>query len=515
MKAQTVRGPNGVVATGHALASEAALDALRQGGNAVDAAVAAALVLAVVCPYACTLGGDLYALVYEPKTGAISGLNGTGRSPLAATRERFAAGIPANGAAAATVPALLRGVADLRARFGSRDLGALMEPAIRLAEQGFAVHRQLATNTADRADLLAKDPSARAIFLPGGEALVEGAHFAQPDLARILRDVAERGVEAFYHGAIAARMAASCAKIGGLLSAEDFATHASLWQAPIAAPFYGYDVLTMPPNSYGATLLFQLLELEEGKIGAIDPNGPDFVLRGYEARRAAYRHAAMMIADPSLVEGELRHLLAAAIGKTGRAEPHQTAMPPEARDRCTTCATVIDRDGMAVSLIESVSAPYGAGVVLEGTGVLLNNRLAGFNGDAASANCIAPAKRPANTLAPCLVTKNGRLAMSLGTPGTVGQTCTLAQFLARVLACGEDPAEATAAPRWSVDFQGKLVLEDAMDEGLRAAIRVRQAEVKIMRTGWISFGSIKLAMVSDDGFVGVADQRRAATTLAW
>ena len=111
--------------------------------------------------------------------------------------------------------------------------------------------------------------------------------------------------------------------------------------------------------------------------------------------------------------------------------------------------------------------------------------------------------------------KNGRLAMSIGTPGTVGQTCTLAQFLARVLACGEDPANAAAAPRWSVDFQGKLVLEDAMDEDLRAAIRARHAEAKIMRTGWISFGSIKLAMVSDDGFIGVADQRRAATTLAW
>ena len=515
MNAQTAHGQNGVVATGHALASEVALDVLKQGGNAVDAAVAAALVLSVVCPYASTLGGDFYALVYEPKTGATSGLNGTGRSPLAVNRERFAAGIPGNGPVSATVPGLLRGVADLLARFGTRDLGALLRPAIRLAEQGFVVHRQLAANTAERAELLAKDPGASALLLPGGKPLAEGARFAQPDLARVLREIAEHGVERFYHGEIAARMVASCARIGGLLTAEDFAIHASLWQAPITAPFYGHEVLTMPPNSYGATLLFQLLELEAGKIGAIDPNSPDFALRGYEARRSAYRYAGAMIADPRLVEGEVRNLLAAAIGNSGRPEAHQAAMPLEARDRCTTCATVIDRDGMAVSLIESVSAPYGAGVVLEGTGILLNNRLAGFNTDPASANCIVPAKRPANTLAPCLVTKNGRLAMSIGTPGTVGQTCTLAQFLARVLACGEDPAAAAAAPRWSVDFQGKLVLEDAMDEGLRAAICARNAEAKIMRTGWISFGSIKLAMVSDDGFIGVADQRRAATTLAW
>jgi gamma-glutamyltranspeptidase/glutathione hydrolase len=208
-------------------------------------------------------------------------------------------------------------------------------------------------------------------------------------------------------------------------------------------------------------------------------------------------------------------LLAAAIAKRGEPLARQTAMPSEARDRCTTCAVVIDRAGMAVSLIESISAPYGAGIVLEGTGIVLNNRMAGFNLDPLSANRIAPGKRPANTLAPCLVLKDGRLAMSLGTPGTVGQTCTLAQYLARVLACGEDAAEAAAAPRWSVDFQGKLVVEDTMDEKLSAAVRARNAEAKVMRSGWISFGSIKLAMVSADGFVGVADQRRVATTSGW
>jgi gamma-glutamyltranspeptidase / glutathione hydrolase len=515
LKAQTARGTNGIVATGHGLASDAALAVLQQGGNAVDAAVAAALVLAVVCPYAATLGGDLYALVYDPASGSSVGLNGTGRSPQAATLERFAAGIPGNGARSATVPGLLRGAADLLARFGSRKLGALMQPAIGLAEDGFPVHRQLAANTADRAELLAKDAGARAIFLPGGQALAEGDHFAQPDLARILRRVAENGVDAFYYGDVAELMASSSVKLGGLFTLLDFADHASLWQTPFTAPFYGHDVITMPPNSYGATLLFQLLELEAGGIAAIDPNDPDFVLRGYEARRSAYRIAARLIADPDLVEDDLRCLLAAAIAKTDAPVAGQATMPGEARDRCTTCAVVIDRAGMAVSLIESISAPYGAGVVLEGTGILLNNRMAGFNLDPISANRVAPGKRPANTLAPCLVMKDGRLAMSLGTPGTVGQTCTLAQFLARVLAYGEDAAEAAAAPRWSVDFQGKLVVEDTMDEKLSAVIRARNAEAKVMRSGWISFGSIKLAMVSAEGLVGVADQRRAATTSGW
>jgi gamma-glutamyltranspeptidase/glutathione hydrolase len=413
------------------------------------------------------------------------------------------------------VPGLLRGLDDLLARFGSRDLVMLLQPAIGLAAEGFRVHRQLATNTADRAALLAKDKAAAALFLPGGRPLEEGVRFVQPQLAQVLRDVAEGGVDLFYRGRIAARMAAASVAIDGLLTADDFAEHESLWQAPIAAPFYGHDVLTMPPNSYGATLLFQLLELEAAKIAAVDPTSVDFVVAGYEARRDAYRKAAKLIADPRVSEEELRRALAAAIAARSKADHAETAVPAEARDRCTTCAVVIDRDGMAVSLIESVSAPYGAGVVLEGTGILLNNRMAGFNNDPASANCVAPAKRPANTLAPCLVMKDGKLVMSVGTPGTVGQTCTLAQFLARTLACGENPADAIGAPRWSVDFQGKLVLEDAMDETLRAAVLARNPEAKVMRTGWISFGSIKLAMVSGDEFLGVADQRRCAAALGW
>jgi gamma-glutamyltranspeptidase/glutathione hydrolase len=511
--AQTARGHNGVVSAGHRLASEAAIAVLRDGGNAVDASIAAALVLAVVCPYAVSLAGDLYALVYDPKTGAVAGLNGTGCSPQSATLARFASGIPGTGVLSATVPGMLRGLDDLARRFGTINLATLIQPALRLAEDGFPVHRQLAANTADRAELLAKNAAARALFLPGGAALAEGTIFRQPDLAAVLRTLTAEGVESFYGGEIARLLARSSQAIGGLLTAQDLAAHRSLWQEPIAAPFYGHDVLTMPPNSFGATLLWQLLTLEVGKIDRIDPASADFVLQGYETRRAAYRAAARFIADPHVAESKLRRALIEAI--TGEAAPANQPVPSEARDRCTTCVTAIDRDGMAVSLIESVSAPYGAGVVLGGTGILLNNRMAGFNIDPASDNFVAPGKRPANTLAPCLVMKNGKLVISVGTPGTVGQTCTLAQFLARVLACGEDPATAASAPRWSVDFQGKLVVEDTMAPALRAAVQARQPEARTMREGWISFGSIKLAAATAEGLLGVADHRRVAQALAW
>ena len=512
MTAQIARGRSGVVAAGHGLASEAAIAMLRAGGNAVDASIAAALVLAVVCPYAVSLAGDLYALVYESKSGAVACLNATGASPLAATRKRFAGGIPATGVLSATVPGMLRGLDDLAMRFGTRPIAALLQPAIRFAESGFPVHRQLASNTADRAALLAKNPAARALFLPRGMPLEEHTLFCQPDLARVLRAIACDGIETFYRGEVARLMVQAAQEAGGLFSAEDFAVHRSLWQEPIAAPFYCHDVLTMPPNSFGATLLWQLLALEAGRIDAVDPQSADFVLQGYEARRGAYRAVARMIADPRQTEAKLRHALSEAVtGYTPKAAQPEVA---EARDRCTTCVTVIDRDGMAASLIESVSAPYGAGIVLDGTGILLNNRLAGFSNDAESDNCLAPGKRPANTLAPCLVMKDGRLAMSLGTPGTVGQTCTLAQFLARVLACGEDPAVAASAPRWSVDFEGKLVVEETMAPELQAAVKARAPELRAMREGWISFGSIKLAASTPDGLLGLADHRRVAEAIA-
>ncbi len=509
MTATSVRGRNGVVATGHGLASAAALEVLREGGNAADAAAAAALVLAVVSPHAVTLGGDLFALVHDPATDAVSGLNASGRSPRAATADRFGGGIPGNGPLSATVPAMLLGIADLLARHGTRALASVMDPALRLAEDGCPVSRLLAAASAERAALLAKDEAARALFLPGGAPLAETAILRQPDLARILRAVASDGVAAFYRGAIARTLAAASAAKGGLFTAEDFAAHESLWQEPIAAPFYGHEVLTMPPNSYGATLLLQLLALEADGIHAIDPASAGFIATGFAARRSAYRQTGGLIADPRAAEAAVRRLLQTP----ARAPAAPT--PREARDRCTTCAVVIDRDGMAVSLIESISAPFGSGTVLDGTGILLNNRMAGFDTDPASANCIAPEKRPANTLAPCLVRKGGRLALSIGTPGTVGQTCTLAQVLARMLACGEDAAAAASAPRWSVDFKGQLVVEDTMDPALVSALAARHPEARTMAAGWNSFGSIKLAAVADGGFLGVADDRRAAVALAF
>lgn len=508
MSVELARGTQGIVASGHALATDAALDILKRGGNAIDAAICGALALTVTCPYATSVAGDMYMLVFNPETGAVIGLNATGCAPAAATLEQFPDGMPRSGMRAATVPGFLAGAADVLARFGTLPLSDLIAPAIALAEGGFAVHPYFTKNITDRKDLLARDAAARALFLPGGEPLQPGAHFVQSDLAGTLREIARDGVEGFYRGALGRRIVAANRNGGGLYSEADFAAHASLWQSPVSGPFQGHTVWTMPPNSYGATLLLQLIELEAGGVAECDPDGLDFILDGFAARRKAYAAAAKFIADPALAEAKLAQVLATAIAE-GRLPAPGGGKPPEAKDRSTTNIVVIDKDGWAVSLIESISTPFGAAIVLEGTGIVLNNRIGGFNTDPASLNCVAPGKRPAHTLAPCIVTKDGKLTMTVGTPGTVGQTCSLAQILARILACGQSPEAAIRAPRWSADFQGKLVVEDSMAPDLQSAAIAAGAQP--MPAGWISFGSIKLAMPSQDGFTAYADDRRSAS----
>ena len=511
---QLAHGRDGVVASGHALATDAALAVLRRGGNAVDAAVAGALVLCVVCPYACTLAGDLYVLVYDPQTRRVHGLNGTGRAPAAATLSHFGSGIPRDGVQSVTVPGLLAGLADVLAQHGTRRIADLIAPALALATDGFAVHPQLVRNIVERAALLARDPVAAALFLPDGAPLAAESAFRQPDLAAQLAAIAREGVDSFYQGTVADHMLAAGENIGWLIDRDDLARHRSLEQAPISAPFCGHEVWTMPPNSYGPTLLLQLMGLEAGGIADVDPDSAEFIRRGYESRRGAYKAAGRLIGDPELLDAPLRALLETTRRNGGRLAGTAPPMPAEARDRCTTNIVVIDRGGLAVSLIESISAPFGAGVVLPGTGIVLNNRLAGFVNDPDSPNCVAPHKRPAHTLAPCLVTNEQGLAFTIGTPGTVGQTCVLAQFLARVLAGRLDVAIAVERPRWSVDFQGKPVIEDTMDESRRNAVQALIPEVRPMPAGWISFGSIKLVRNEGGDLTGLADHRRCATTAA-
>ncbi|MEZ5666843.1 MAG: gamma-glutamyltransferase [Alphaproteobacteria bacterium] len=504
-----VRGAHAVVAAGHPLACAAAVEAMAAGGGTVDAAIAAAFVLAVACPHAATLGGDVFLLIHDAASGETAGVNGTGTAPAAIAPALFPDGIPRSGPLVSTVPGLVAGLEAAHRRFGRLPFGRLLAPAIGHARQGFAVGAYLAANVARCAELLAGDPAAAALFLPGGSPLAEGDRLAQPALAASLERIAGDGAAALYGGDLGAALAGDLAAVGAPLSAGDLAGHRTLWQAPLAAPFHGRSVLTMPPNSYGLTLLLQLLLLSRDNIAAVDPDGPAFALRGLAARRAADRAAAAAVADPAEAEALARSVLADAVAGRLADGPE----PAEAEGG-TTNVVVLDAAGNAVSLVMSVSAPFGACVVSPRTGILMNNRLRGFALDPASANRLAPGRRPAHTLTPALVLRDGRPEWAIGTPGTAGQTCVLAQLLARLLACGQEPSAAFAAPRWSVDLEGRPIVEKTMPEAVRAAIADSEPDVRPMPVGWQTFGSVKACRRDADGLAAFADRRRSADVAA-
>jgi gamma-glutamyltranspeptidase/glutathione hydrolase len=499
-------GARGVAVTGHALATEAALAELRAGGNAVDAAIAAAFVLNVVEPYATTLGGDAFVLVFEPATRGLWGLNGSGGAPWAAERARYPADLPRTGILSLTVPGVVRALGDLHARFATRPWTTLVEPAIALAREGFTVDAGLEGNARERAATLREDPVAAAMFLPGGNPIAAGTVLRQAALATTLAVIAREGADGFHRGPLADRLAGEILARGGLIAADDLARHQSLWQEPIRAPFHGHEVATMPPNSYGLTLLLQLLELERGAIASVDPDSAAFVLRGLAARAAAYKASGRVIGDPALAPAAAEILARAPHGAPMQAS---ASMP---RGGGTTNVITWDARGMVVSLVESISMPFGSGVVLPETGILMNNRLRGFADAPDHPNALAPGKRPAHTLTPAMVLKDDKPALALGTPGSVGQTCVLAQILCRMLAHGQDPRQAIAAPRWSMDFQGTPIVEQAMDQAMVEAVRHDTPSLKTLRTGWQTFGSVMIARPrAEGGLEGAADSRRSAS----
>lgn len=520
MQAQLVRGRRGAVSSGHHLASFEAACVLRQGGNAVDAALTAAAVLAVVLPHACGLGSDAFLLIYDAASQRAYALNASGRSPQAADAARYEAGIPRHGLAAAAVPGMVSGWQAALQRFGTRGLREVLQPAIGYAAEGFPVHDKLAQVFTQMAPALEQDAGAREVFLPQGKPPAAGEVLRQPDLAASLQRLADVGSEAFYRGDLAQRLVAYSREHGGLFSEEDLARHEPIWQEPLRATFCGSEVLTMPPNSYGLTLLQQLLELEAGGIAACDPDGAEFLRRGMAARGQAYRSAASAIADPAVGEPAARELLAGllkgvkvpAAGGSG-AGAGRAAGAAEGTD--TSNVLVMDGQGNAVSLIQSVFHPFGCCVVPTGTGAVLNNRMLGFRHEGGHPNGLAGSKRPAHTLTPVLVLREGQPLMVCGTPGGPGQTATLAQFLTRLLASARPLGEAVAAPRWSVAPGGGFVIEESVAPPVLDDLRAADPTLKAAPAGGQPFGSLKAVMRDGAGFIAVADFRRDAAAAAF
>ncbi|HTU17412.1 MAG TPA: gamma-glutamyltransferase [Gemmataceae bacterium] len=409
---------HGMVATSHPLAVQIGLDVLKNGGNAVDAAIAVNAALGLMEPMSCGIGGDLYALVWDAKTQKLYGLNASGRSPYQATRDVFAAKgldeIPTSGPLSWSVPGCVDGWEELRKRFGTRTLAQLLEPSIRYAEEGFPVSSVIAGYWQGGAARLRRHPDAARTYLIDKRAPRAGEVFKNPALARSYRLLAEKGRDAFYKGAIARAIVAFSDKNGGLFSLKDFADHTSTWVEPVSTRYRGYQVWEIPPPGQGIAVLEMLNLLEGYDLKKMGPESADWWHLFLEAKKLAYADRARFYADPDFVKVPVKELISKPYAAQrrklidmGKAMTRIPAGDPKLEQGDTVYLCVVDKDRNCVSLIQSNYFGFGSGLVSGALGFALQNRGCLFALEANHANRLEPHKRPFHTIIPSLVTKDG------------------------------------------------------------------------------------------------------------
>ena len=475
-----------MIATSQTLASAAGLRVLQDGGNAIDAAVTAAAVLAVVEPNMNGIGGDLLAIVYDAKTKNAYGLDSTGRSPYAATPEEFARrGIkemPGNGVLTVDVPGVIEGWHQLLTRFGTISLAKAMAPAIGFARHGYPVAELMADQWRDNVNTLSSDPATAATFLPDGTPPQHGDIFVNPRLARTMDVIAKEGRDAFYTGSIARAIVADITSRHGLLEMRDFADHRADWVDPISVNYRGYDVLEMPPSTQGFVALEMLNIMEGFDIKTLGHNTADYLHVVIEAKRIAFADRTAFLADRDHMQQEvLTRLLSKDYAASRRAEINMNTVVKEygpARDLSgqdlgdTIYLTAADGQGNVVSFIQSLFGSFGAGFVAGETGVTLQNRGSGFTLQAGSPNLIGPHKRPLHTLVPAMIMKDGKPWVSFGVMGGDNQAQAHAQVVANFVDFGMHVQEAGDAARMR-HMGSHLALESGIGPDVRNALEAK------------------------------------------
>jgi gamma-glutamyltranspeptidase/glutathione hydrolase len=470
-------GENGMAATSHPLATLTALDVLRAGGNAVDAAVAAVAVQCVVEPAMTGIGGDCFVLL-APASGGVVAFNGSGRAPAAATaahlRELGVAEL-AGTVHAVTVPGAIDAWARLLERHGTRDLAELLQPAIRCADEGFVITPRVAWDWGRDGERLLRSSGGRVSYLPDDRAPVAGQKMRFSALANTLRRIAERGPDAFYQGELAERMVAYLRSEGGLHTLDDFAAAGGEFMRPIKTSYRGLEVYECPPNGQGVIALLMLNILEGFDLAALDPNDASRLHLEAEATRLAFRDRNACLADPAAVDVPLWHLLdkgyAARLRQLIDPERALAELPapllPEHSD--TVYLTVVDRDRNLVSFINSVFDSFGSGLVCPETGVLFHDRGKSFSLDPAHPNVIAPGKRPMHTIIPGLAFEDGRPAIGFGVMGGHYQPVGHVHVLTNLVDFGLEPQAAIDAPR-AFAQDGELRLERGVPRATAEAL---------------------------------------------
>ena len=475
----SVRAMDGLVATSHPLSSLAAIDMLRSGGNAMDAAVCAAAVQAVVEPQSTGIGGDCFVLFAPSGNDKVIGFNGSGRSPASATLDWYLDNgfteIPDLGAHAVTVPGAIDAWCRLLEDHGRKGIDAALAPAIRYAEEGYVILDRVAFDWDDAVPRLRSDPTAARIFLKSGEPLRPGDVHRQPELAATMRTIAAKGRAGFYEGEVADDLVRRLNELGGHHTLGDFGATTGDYVEPVKTRYRGLDIHQMPPNNQGLTALLMLNILSGFELSKLDPNGADRLHLEIEAGRLAYHDRDAFLGDPALVHVPVAELLAPAYAarlatsiQADRAMTHLPRVRLPGSD--TVYISVVDRDRNAVSFINSTYESFGSGVVGPKSGVVLQNRGRSFRLVRDHPNAIAPGKRPMHTIMPGMATANGRAIMPFGVMGGSYQPVGHVHVLSNLLDFGMDPQEAIDAPR-VYHNDGKVAVErsvpSATVEGLR------------------------------------------------
>jgi gamma-glutamyltranspeptidase/glutathione hydrolase len=522
----TVRMPvmaRNVVSTSHPLAAQAGLRMLAKGGNAVDAAIAAAAMLVIVEPVSNGLGSDAFAILWDGKE--LVGLNSSGVAPAAWNLEYFrrkygedASGHPVQpmrGWDTVTVPGAVAAWGALHERFGKLPFADLLQPAIEIAERGHAVAPIVAHKWAANAPALAPQPGFAEVFLPDGRVPKVGEKFVFKAAAATLRTLAEEGTRSFYEGKIAEKIAAFSKAGGGAMTLADLAAYRPEWVTPISKRYNGYDVHELPPNGQGIAALIALGILSNFDLASLPVDGVDSQHLQIEAMKLAFADIYRYVADPRSMEVTPAEMLddgylaqRAKLIDMGKARKPGFGMPKAGG---TIYLTAADEHGMMISFIQSNYRGFGSGVVAPG-GISLQNRGAGFSMDPRSPNVVAGGKRPFHTIIPGFLTKDGAPVMSFGVMGGDMQPQGHLQTLLRMLDYNQQPQAACDAPRWKVNRDFTLDVESTLRAETVAGLEARGHQLQSIEDPYMDFGSgqfiWRLSDDPDHGYVAASDSRR-------
>ncbi len=447
---------NGMAATSHPLATQAALDILKQGGSAVDAAITANAMLGLMEPTGCGIGGDLFAIIWDSETEKLYGLNASGRSPKELTRDYFIEKgyeyIPSSGALSVSVPGTVDGWFEMHKKFGILDMETILKPAIDYGRNGFPVTELIAYYLERSVGRLGNFPNFRETYMPDGRMPAKGEIFRNPYLANTYEIIAREGRDAFYKGEIARTIEKYIRENGGYMSYDDMAAHYSEWVDPVSGNYRGYDIWQLPPNGQGIAVL-QILNILEGyDIGSMDPDSPEYLHLFIEAKKLAFEDRARYYADMDFSPVPLEKLISQDYADERRAliDPDRAARRYEAgltEQPNTIYLTVADKEGNMVSLIQSNYRGMGSGMTPPGLGFVLQNRGEGFTLEPGHFNTYEPGKRPFHTIIPGFITRDGLPFMSFGVMGGDMQPQGHAQIVINMIDFGMNLQEAGDAPR--------------------------------------------------------------------